>query len=73
VPAAPVIPTTQPATVVNPSTPPVTAPASPGVTTPPVTTPTVPPVTVPPPNTGTPVDTLLDPLTQTVNKLLGVL
>ncbi|HZQ86616.1 MAG TPA: hypothetical protein VFA83_17350 [Acidimicrobiales bacterium] len=48
------------------------APAPPGVV-PPVTVPPVPTVVIPPPTTGTPLDAVLDPLTETVNKLLGVL
>jgi len=73
VPAAPVADAAKPQTVPKPTAPPVTAPPSPGLVTPPVTVPVVPPVTVPTPTTGTPLDPLLDPLTQTVNKLLGVL
>ena len=38
-----------------------------------MTVPNVPAVVIPPPTTGTPLDTVLDPLTETVNKLLGVL
>jgi hypothetical protein len=65
--AAPVAPVTKPA--VTPST---SAPTRPSKTprTPPVTTPGQ-PVTVPPPTTGTPLDPLLDPLTEILNKLLG--
>jgi len=73
VPVGPVADLSKPETV-NPQ--PVRTPVTPpptGVITPPGTVPTVPPVTVPPPATGTPLDPLLDPLTQTVNKLLGVL
>jgi hypothetical protein len=58
-----------PAAAVAPK--PAPAPAAPIV--PPVTVPNVPAVVIPAPTTGTPLDTVLDPLTETVNKLLGVL
>ena len=62
-------PTKAPAAVVAPKP----APAQTAPIVPPVTVPDVPAVTLPTPTTGTPLDAVLDPLTETVNKLLGVL
>jgi hypothetical protein len=73
VPVGPVADLNKRETVPSPTASTVTAPPPPRAVTPPVTVPSVPPVILPPPNTGTPLDPLLDPLTQTVNKLLGVL
>lgn len=71
VPVGPVADPTKPERVTP--TPPGVTPTSAPLVTPPVTVPGAPPVTLPPPTTGTPLDPILDPLTQTVNKLLGVL
>jgi hypothetical protein len=68
----PVAPVAKPTTTAVNRLPSGNAPA-PQSTIPPVTVPGAPPVVLPPPNTGTPLDALLDPLTETVNKLLGVL
>ena len=73
VPVGPVADPNRPEGVTPTTRAPVVTPPSPPGVTPPVTTPGVPPVTVPAPSTGTPLDPILDPLTQTVNKLLGVL